>query len=62
MQTETDGTVKAIFISVLDAHLLAVGVETKQKTLLCKLYFKHMKIKRPALNEVTLPPTLLALC
>ena len=62
VQTETDGTMKAIFISVLDAHLLAVGVENKAKNITMQALFQTYKNKRPALNEVTLPPTLLALC
>jgi len=62
VQTETDGTMKAIFISVLDAHLLAVGVENKAKNITMQALFQTYENKRPALNEVTLPPTLLALC
>ena len=61
-QTSSDGATSAVFVSVFDGRLLAEASQDKLKTTTVQVIFTSYDGTRPALNEVTVPANLLALC
>ena len=61
-QTSSDGAISAVFVSVFDGRLLAEASQDKLKTTTVQVIFTSYDGTRPALNEVTVPANLLALC
>ena len=56
------GDLSAIFVSVFDGHMLAMGQENKAKSTMAQVLFLTYNNARPQSAEVSLPGTLSALC